>query len=139
MICYIDPPDSTSSFNQHNKLMISKYTALIINSKDHPIYITTYFFLFCHTRSTSDVSVRPNNTYRSKFKLESYTYLVRIGATDGTKAEEETKRVARRMAWTFMVVNFYYGCSVLKRKSDAETYADRHLVFIFYLFVLKEK
>jgi len=38
------------------------------------------------------------------------THLVRIGATEGTKADEEAKMVARRMAWNFMVViyvNFF--------------------------------
>ena len=70
--------------------------------------ITTYFFLFCHATNVSSHLMYPcpQHISRSKFKLESHTYLVRIGATDGTKAEEEAKRVARRMAWTFMVVIF---------------------------------
>jgi len=38
------------------------------------------------------------------FQIQTKTHLVRKGATDGTKADEEAKTVARRMAVNFMVV-----------------------------------
>eukprot|EP00984_Skeletonema_dohrnii_P018313 scaffold8530_cov154-Skeletonema_dohrnii-CCMP3373.AAC.4 len=37
-------------------------------------------------------------------QIQTKTHLVLKGATDGTKADEEAKTVARRMAVNFMVV-----------------------------------
>ena len=58
------------------------------------------FLLLCHQQAP----VNPSHTHKKHAAIRNKTHLVRKGATDGTKADEEAKTVARRMAWNFMVV-----------------------------------
>ena len=63
-------------------------------------YYTSCFFFFATDKRPLTVEHRNKSTLQFK----NMAYLVRKGATDGTKTDEEAKTVARRMAWNFMVV-----------------------------------
>ena len=88
----------------HRYILVVVVTCYILPRQLY-IHMSTRLLLLCHqhARNTKDLN---RCTHERILKFKNKTHLVRKGATDGTKADEEATAVTRRTAWNFMVVIF---------------------------------